>query len=76
MMSETKLCSYCGLEQVERCCKVYCPFCYYRFQRMRRAFWRAKVPPMEIRKLHRTWNYWRRSDELDALYMESEDQAA
>lgn len=78
-MIESKLCSYCGVDRVEPCCKVYCKFCYYRFQRVRRMYTRARKTPMEIRKLHRTWNYWRTSAALDAMYPdlpESEDQAA
>lgn len=72
----TVMCSYCKVQPVGQCCKSYCPFCYYRFQRIRRAYNRAKQPPLEVGKMHRTWNYWRQTEALDALYLDPIERAA
>lgn len=75
-MFQPKLCTYCGVEPVETYHGVYCSFCYHRFQKLGWAYRRAGRKMPSIRRIHRTWNYWRRTPELDAMYLDPIERAA
>lgn len=49
---------------------TYCAFCYERLTRIRAAYRRADGQRMNVRSIHRAHRHWRRTPELDALYLE------
>ena len=75
-MFKTRICAYCGVDPVEPYHRVYCEFCYHRFQKLGLAFRRYGKKPMRLRDMHRTWNHWRRTPALDAMYLGDMERAA
>lgn len=54
----------------------YCKFCNARLRRISALYQRAGRTMASVHRLHHPWNYWRRTPELDALYLDREEQAA
>lgn len=71
-----KMCVYCGVDPAGPHHPSYCTFCYYRFQKIGLAFRKHGKRTPSVHEFHRTWNHWRRTPELDAMYLEPIERAA
>jgi len=71
------------------CCKInlplhefssksirYCKFCNARLRRISKLYQRSGRVMASVRRLHRPWQHWRRTDELDRMYLEPIERAA
>lgn len=48
----------------------YCKFCNARLKRIMLAYRRTGQVMASVRHLHRSWNYWRQTPALDAMYLD------
>lgn len=53
----------------------YCTFCNRRRARIQKAF-RQCGKTIAVHQMHRAWKHWRRTPELDALYLDPLEEAA
>ena len=74
-MIRVKMCPHCGVAPGRGFNRVYCDFCQQRYQRIRQMYFRAGLR-FRIQGMHRSWNYWRRTPALDALYLDPVEVAA